>query len=39
MGDIREGEEEAELLDLRSSSDEALFIAAGTPEASPSEEE
>lgn len=27
------------LLDPRSSSDEALFIAAGTPEASPSEEE
>lgn len=39
MGDIREGEEEAELLDPRSSSDEALFIAAGTPGASPSEEE
>lgn len=29
MGDITEGDEEAELIDPRSSSDEALFILAG----------
>lgn len=37
MGDIIEGDEEAELIDPKSSSDEALFIPAG--DESPSAEE
>lgn len=39
MGDITEGDEEAELVDLRSKSDEAWFTPAGAAEDSPSDEE